>query len=221
MCRHRFNLLRLIIMMLLFGAILMTAACFHIMPPPPTSSTTPQYVLSTLVNPPGSGTVSPPQGVYNAGTIVTLSASAASGYAFDHWSGDSSGTNPTINLTIDSNKELVANFKPSGPNVKFQSVSIPNNVPQYFLPGILADYTSTFKVFNYGSTDITVNWDVYSTAVGHFDEGTIVVPANSFQTVTRTYYYTVSGNIGITYTLSYNGTVLDIWKGTSYITPPA
>lgn len=105
------------------------------------------------------------------------------------------------------------------PPVKFQSVTIPNNVPQYFTWGILADYTSTFTVRNYGSFDVAINWDGNSSAVGHFDGGTIIVPANSFQTVTRTYYYTVSGNIRITYTLSHNSTVLDTWTGTSYMIP--
>ena len=69
-----------------------------------------QYTLN--VNTTGSGTVSmnPPGGIYNAGTIVTLTANAASGFEFSGWSGELSGsTNPTT-IAMNSNKSVTATF---------------------------------------------------------------------------------------------------------------
>lgn len=77
--------------------------------PPPVQST---YTLSTSVSPQGAGTVSPSGGQYDSGATVTLTASPASGYNFDHWSGGASGTTSTITITMNSDKSLTANFEP-------------------------------------------------------------------------------------------------------------
>jgi uncharacterized repeat protein (TIGR02543 family) len=69
-----------------------------------------KYTLTTSVNPPGSGSVSPSSGTYSAGTSVTLIATPASGYVFNHWGGDASGTSTSITITMDSNKDVVAYF---------------------------------------------------------------------------------------------------------------
>ncbi len=47
---------------------------------------------------------------YTSGTVVQLTAQPASGYAFDHWGGDLSGsTNPAF-ITMNGNKSVVAYF---------------------------------------------------------------------------------------------------------------
>jgi uncharacterized repeat protein (TIGR02543 family) len=69
------------------------------------------YTLSITSSPSGAGSVSPSGGKYNPGVEVTLTASPASGYTFDYWSGSASGTASTITITMDSNKSLTANFK--------------------------------------------------------------------------------------------------------------
>jgi xyloglucan-specific exo-beta-1,4-glucanase len=73
------------------------------------------YRLSTLVSPFGSGTVtlSSPGGTYVSGTNVTLVATAAYGYRFGWWSGDASGTNPVVTITMNSDKYVTANFASS------------------------------------------------------------------------------------------------------------
>jgi len=73
------------------------------------------YVLTISVNPSGAGTTNPSVGVYNyaAGSQVTITAIAASGYVFNGWSGDASGTSPTTTVTMSSNKNVIANFKTS------------------------------------------------------------------------------------------------------------
>jgi hypothetical protein len=68
------------------------------------------YTLSTSVNPSGSGSVYPSGGSYAYGSVVTLTATQASGYQFSSWSGDISSSSPTVNVTMNSNKNIVANF---------------------------------------------------------------------------------------------------------------
>ena len=82
------------------------------------------YTLTEQVNPVGSGTVAPCGCAYDANSSLTLTATPASGYRFDHWSGDVSGNVSTVNITLDGDKTVTANFvKTSVLNV---SVS-PNN----------------------------------------------------------------------------------------------
>jgi uncharacterized repeat protein (TIGR02543 family) len=69
------------------------------------------YTLSTSVSPSGAGSVSPSGGDYESGVQVTLTASPASGYTFDHWSGDASGTSATVVITMDSDKSITAYFE--------------------------------------------------------------------------------------------------------------
>lgn len=69
------------------------------------------YILTTSVSPSGAGSISPSGGEYESGVQVTLTASPARGYSFDHWSGSASGTSPTVTITMDSNRSVAANFK--------------------------------------------------------------------------------------------------------------
>jgi len=89
----------------------------------------PAYNLTVNVTPSDGGNVTvngatppgyPNSTTWTCGVNVTLNATAASGYSFNHWSGDLSGnTNPT-NITMDSNYTITANFAvpvPIGVNV--------------------------------------------------------------------------------------------------------
>jgi len=69
------------------------------------------YELSVSVNPVGAGSVSHPSGDYEEGLQIPLKATPSSGYQFASWSGDVSGTSPTIMIIMDSNKKVTANFE--------------------------------------------------------------------------------------------------------------
>jgi len=70
------------------------------------------YRLTVDINPQGAGEVNlnPVGGEYVAGTEVTLTASANSGYVFSNWSGDITGTDNPITIVMDSDKNVTANF---------------------------------------------------------------------------------------------------------------
>jgi len=80
------------------------------------STQTQQYTLTVNVYPSGSGSVvlSPSGGVYTAGTIVTLTAVPKSGYTFNMWGGDLSGSQNPTTITMNSNKTVIAQFVSSG-----------------------------------------------------------------------------------------------------------
>jgi hypothetical protein len=81
------------------------------------------YTLTTAVSPSGAGTITlnPAGGSYAPGTVVTVTATAASGWRFNNWTGDLSGsTNPTT-ITMNSNKSVTAVFVATGgQTVKYQ-----------------------------------------------------------------------------------------------------
>ena len=49
-------------------------------------------------------------GGYAAGSEVTVTAVPGNGYAFSHWSGAVSGSENSVKVIMDSDKELTANF---------------------------------------------------------------------------------------------------------------
>jgi uncharacterized repeat protein (TIGR02543 family) len=77
------------------------------------------YDLTVDVAPDSSGDVSvdgdtpenyPASYEFPSGTEVTLAAIAATGYEFSNWSGDLSGSENQTTITMDSDKEIMANF---------------------------------------------------------------------------------------------------------------
>ena len=70
-----------------------------------------QYTLTINVS--GQGTTNPGPGTYtyDKGIQVTIIATPASGWRFDHWGGDASGSSPTFVITIDCNKSVTAYFE--------------------------------------------------------------------------------------------------------------
>lgn len=75
------------------------------------------YTLSTSVDPSGTGSVTldPCSITYPEGTQVTLTAHPSSGYTFDHWSGDASGSSISTTVIMNSDKSVTAHFQGPGP----------------------------------------------------------------------------------------------------------
>jgi uncharacterized repeat protein (TIGR02543 family) len=76
-------------------------------------TTTPtSYTLSTTASPSAGGTITanPSATSYASGTVVTLTATPASGYVFSGWSGAASGTSVSTTVTITSNLAVTASF---------------------------------------------------------------------------------------------------------------
>jgi len=69
-----------------------------------------EYGLSININ--GEGSTSPSEGThtYEEGTVVTVEATPAEGWEFDEWTGDYTGEESVINIEIDQDKQITANF---------------------------------------------------------------------------------------------------------------
>lgn len=88
------------------------------------------YSLTTSVNPANGGSViiSPSPNCNNAtqytsGTNVTLTATSNSGYSFSTWSGNATGSSNPLNIVMDGNKNIIANFAPLSRSVYLPFVS--------------------------------------------------------------------------------------------------
>jgi uncharacterized repeat protein (TIGR02543 family) len=68
------------------------------------------YNLNTSVQGQGSIDVSPEGSPYADGTVVTLTAIPAAGYIFAGWSGNASGTDTPLTLTMNGSKSITAIF---------------------------------------------------------------------------------------------------------------
>ena len=68
------------------------------------------YKLSTSSSPSGGGGISPASGTYERRVSVNITASPAPGYRFDHWEEGASGTSPTVQVMMDSDRNLAAYF---------------------------------------------------------------------------------------------------------------
>ena len=63
-------------------------------------------------------------GIYNSGSVVQLTAYANIGYHFTGWSGDLSGSISQTNITMNSSKNITANFASGDPNLATVTVTI-------------------------------------------------------------------------------------------------
>jgi len=69
-----------------------------------------QHNLTVNTQGQGSVALNPAGGTYNEGTQVTLTATPAQGWQFDHWSGDLSGSTNPATITMDADKTVTAVF---------------------------------------------------------------------------------------------------------------
>jgi hypothetical protein len=82
------------------------------------SETVITHDLTTAVSPGNGGTINPAAGVhpYDEGTVVNITATPASGYAFDHWDGDCTG-NGSCQVTMSGDRSVTAYFTVISSNI--------------------------------------------------------------------------------------------------------
>lgn len=105
----------------------------------------PLYTLNVTPNGPGSVAVDPPGTQFTAGTNITLTATAQTGFVFTGWTGDLvSNANP-YQLLMDGDKNIVANFAEPSAVVSddFDGCGTPNAMWTWVDPLGQADYELT------------------------------------------------------------------------------
>jgi len=111
----------------------------------------PMYSLTINTN--GEGTVDlyPSGGSYEPGTVVTLTANANSGWSFNHWSDDLSGSTNPKTITMDEDKTVTAHFI-EGENPLTATIDSINPNPA------VEEQVVSFSGHGEGGTIIGYNW---------------------------------------------------------------
>jgi serine protease len=108
------------------------------------------FVLTTSANPAAGGTVAAnpassggcPSSQYTSGTAVQLTATARSGYSFANWSGDANGSTNPVSVTMNANRNVVANFRAAGASCSYGATPLTSGagVPATVAQGSWAYY---------------------------------------------------------------------------------
>jgi len=112
-----------------------------------------KYTLTTGVV--GSGSVNPSGGNYKRNAYLTITALTNSGWVFDHWEGDLSGTSNPTNIRMNSNKHVIAVFvEETSPTPPPDPTPRDKEVVGYFIQwGIYARNYYVKNVVTSGSAD--------------------------------------------------------------------
>ena len=99
-----------------------------------------KYTLSVVAS--EGGSVNSPGDSFAQNTTLTLTATADDGYEFTSWSGDASGTDNPLTVSLTSNTNITANFE------RIQYTLTVNIVGQGQVNQVLGDnsITSTLKI---------------------------------------------------------------------------
>ncbi len=153
------------------------------------------YSLSVSVNPSGAGSVTPPGGDFASGTDVVITAVPAIGYAFDHWSGDSSGIDNPTSITMESDKSVTAHFTA----ITLQSIQLsPASAP--IAAGNTQQFTATGSYSDGSTKDITSTaiWISSNPAVATVVPGGLATGVSSGTATITATVGTVQGSASLT-----------------------
>lgn len=138
----------------------------------------------------GSVTKDPNKSSYSEGSQVTLTAVPQSGYVFERWSGDASGTNATITVTMDSDKNITPSFKEIPSNEFVLTINIEGSGTVSKNPD-QSTYTGGTQVTL--TANPTAGRSIFSGWSGGASgaDQSVTITLNSNQTVTATFTDTV------------------------------
>ena len=93
-------------LVLIFSSFLVITSCSKDAPLP--DEPTIAFTLSVTAS--DGGSVDPSSGNHNENSSVTITATPDAGYEFTSWTGDASGTDNPLTVSMNSNKNITANF---------------------------------------------------------------------------------------------------------------
>ena len=101
-----------------------------------------EYELNITKNPSEGGIVSPSGGFYSDGTNLSLIAEPNSEYEFVNWSGDVESSSNSVNILMDSDKSITANFIKKKYELKIEVEGKGSVFQEVIKPGIADEYNS-------------------------------------------------------------------------------
>ena len=157
--------------------------------------------LTVTVSPANAGTVTKNplpdavDGKYADGTQVTLTANPNNGYTFGSWTGDASGTNPSVQVTMSADKAVAANFTPEPGD--WESTEFVRTVIYYDCwdrTGYVKVPGATEVRLVLGAYDIETNADTLSTSAGDNITGQSATPLTTSAATGDTISLTLKSN---------------------------
>jgi len=125
-----------------------------------------QAALTLLINGNGRVTASPRANAYALNSGVTLTAVPDSGQSFISWSGDASGTQNPLPITMSAAKTIIANFS-ERPFLRVDRPGIEGLTGAGFRFTLVADPPAVHQVF--GSTNLS-SWSLLGSVTNNFRE---------------------------------------------------
>ena len=131
-----------------------------------------EYSLSVVSDGQGSGAANPYALFYTSGQTVWLSATPDAGQAFLGWSGDATGTDNPLTVTINQSKVITANF------TKWPVLSIPADLaglrPNGFRVFVIGEFGAAYQILS--STNLT-DWSLVGEVTNSFGTVQFTDPA--------------------------------------------
>ncbi len=138
------------------------------------------FTLTTLATN-GDITLDPSGGTYAENATVSASASADEGYEFSDWDGAYDGTNNPVDIIMDGNKSLTANFSP----IAVTGVSIDQTGPVSVTEGSTTTLSATVSPGD--ALDQSISWSSGDEAIATVNSsGTVTGVAVGSATITVT-----------------------------------
>ncbi|MFW6369688.1 MAG: Ig-like domain-containing protein [Bacteroidota bacterium] len=138
------------------------------------------FTLTTLATN-GDITLDPSGGTYAENAAVSASASADEGYEFSDWDGAYDGTNNPVDIIMDGNKSLTANFSP----IAVTGVSIDQTGPVSVTEGSTTTLSATVSPGD--ALDQSISWSSGDEAIATVNSsGTVTGVAVGSATITVT-----------------------------------
>ena len=167
-----------------------------------------EYALSiTAVN--GSVTLTPALVHYDSGSTVGLKAHPNTGYHFVNWSGDASSTSDSVSITMNSTKNVTANFEVNAVNMFALTITSANGSVTKTPDKTQYDSGSTVSLkANPNAGYHFVSWS--GDASGTSDTATVIMKVTKTVTANfaiNTYQLTISAGTGGTITAPSNSPV--------------
>jgi hypothetical protein len=149
-------------------------------------SSVPSGQAALAVVPLGNGrvTVNPRTNIYNLGANVTITATADAGQRFLNWSGDASGTQNPLSVTLNQNKTIYANF--SHQAVLSTRASYEGPKPEGFVLTLTGDAGAQYAI---GVSTNLLNWTNLATVTNPW--GTVQFLDTASTNFSRRFYRAV------------------------------
>ncbi len=155
-----------------------------------------QYQLTITSSPSNGGSVSPPSGgFYDSGVSVPITASAATGYQFNGWTGPvGSASSPATSVTMSQPQSVTANFSIAGFTLSSTSANIPaaggsgtvsvtSTVPTAPWSAASNDSFITITSGAGGTGNGTVSYSVAANTGASTRQGTLTIAGQTFTVI--------------------------------------